>query len=56
MATSRTSIHPLFTGHSSIMLKTFKFISFIIALTVAVSVQATPTIPNVSMLTMCLLS
>ena len=32
------------------MLKTFKFISFIIALTVAVVVQATPTIPNVSML------
>ena len=33
------------------MLKTFKFISFIIALTVAVIAQATPTIPNVSMLT-----
>ena len=35
------------------MLKTFKFISFIIVLTVAVIVQATPTIPNVSMLTPC---
>ena len=32
---------------------TFKFMSFIIALTVAVIVQATPTIPHVSMLTLC---
>ena len=31
------------------MLKTFKFISFIIALTVAVMAQATPTILNVSL-------
>lgn len=32
------------------MLKTFKFISFVIALTVAVMAQATPTILNVSLL------